>query len=57
MTKAGRRMLKAAREAVKFSRLLDRFDMEDKAGHTTIFITKKGRVLGTVHGSRPRQRP
>lgn len=52
MSSAGRKMIKAAKAAVKFSRLLSQFEMEDKDGCTTVFVTKKGKLLGTVHGSR-----
>ena len=52
MSKAGRKMIKAARAAVKFSRLLDQFDMVDKPGTVTVFVTKRGKVLGTVHGQK-----
>jgi hypothetical protein len=52
MTTAGKRMIKAARAAVAFSRLLSRFEMVATPGATTVFVTKKGKVIGTVYGQR-----
>lgn len=52
MTKAGDKLLRSAREALKFSRILANMPMVDAPRHTTVFVTKKGKVLGVVHGQR-----
>ena len=46
----------ALRAAVKFSHLLDGIDMEDAPRHTTVFVSKRGKIIGTVHGQRPTRR-
>lgn len=53
MSDAAKRLIKAARRAVEFSRILEGIPMEDSPRHTTIVVSKRGKVIGTVHGQRP----
>jgi hypothetical protein len=53
MSEQESKLIKAAREAVRFAAFLQQFDLENEAGHTTVFVGKKGKILGTVYGARP----
>lgn len=47
--------LKAVRSALGLVQLLDRFKMKDAPGAVTVFVNKKGKVIGRVFGQRPRE--
>ena len=57
MTSPVERLFKGMREALAFTRILNKIGMEDAAGHTTVVVTKRGKVVGTVHGQRPARKP
>lgn len=53
VTKAGQKLLKGARAAVKISDIIDRLDLVDKPGVITVLVTKKGKKLGVIYGMGP----
>lgn len=53
MIKVGKRLIKSAKQALTVSDIIERLDLVDESGAHTVIVTKRGKLVATVHGMRP----